>query len=146
MTDENTAMEATEEEDFSFDDLMSPEEMATLKALKEKAKNMKAGLEKGKGVMFEKLVVNFAERISQASKDVVTVSTKEPYTDGNLYSITFGAEEKKEAIDTNALAKEILDEYLTNIEQFMGLSDSVRFNGQYQGEKVYFQIRKRKKA
>jgi len=127
-------------------DLMSPEEMAQYKALQQKMKAQKAAVGPAKSKLFNTLTEKFAGLILQAKKDIVTISTGEAYLDGNIYTVTFGVDEEKEVIDTKKLTLDIIDANQAPIESLMGIADSLKVNGEFNGKKLFWQIRKRQKA
>lgn len=133
---------AEQEQDDSV--LMTPDELALLKKLQEKRKAMSKAMSGEKEKLFESLTKNFAGIISKAKKDIVTVSTKDGYEDGQDYSITFGVDEDKEEIDGDKVARQILDDNLSVIESLIGISNSLKVQGTYEGQKLFWQVRKRK--
>lgn len=142
--EKNMNDELATNEDFELDELMTPEEMALYKKLHEKKKAQQKAMNGVKDKLFNTLTGEFGGIISKVKKDVVTVSLKDPYEDGNIYAITFGSEEETEQeIDTQALAKAIIDQNLDAIEPIMGISNSMKVSGSFEGKKLFWQIRKR---
>lgn len=127
------------------DDLMTPEEMQLLKKLQAKRKSQQKALSGVKDKLFEDLTLGFAETISTIKRDAVTISTKEDYSDGNTYAITFGSNEEVEGdgIDGKQLSIDILDMHLSTIDAIMGISNSIKIAGVFEGKKVFWQIRKK---
>jgi hypothetical protein len=124
--------------------LMTPEEMAKLKALQEKSKAMKKALGGVKDDLFQSLTEKFAPTITKVKKDQVTVSTGEALEDGNIYAISFGSEEEvDQEVDTKKLAETIIGENLATIEQIMGISNSMKITGTFEGKSYFWQVRKR---
>lgn len=139
-----TEVEDTESDDLGLDStLMTPEEMAQYKALQQKMKDMKKAVGPAKDKLFTDLTEAFGALIYKAKKDIVTISTGEPYEDGNIYAITMGVDEEKEEINTKELAVQIIENKLSTIESLMGISNSLTVKGEYDGKKLYWQIRKR---
>ena len=156
MTEENTEVQETEvqetevqetegdQDTFDESDLMTPEEMVMLKKLTEKRKSQQKAMSGIKDNLFQTLTGAFGAAFSKVKKDVVTVSTKEKMPDGNIYSITFGVEaDDKDGVDTNALAISVIEGHLDVIEPIMGISNSLKVDGTYEGKKLFWQIRKR---
>lgn len=139
-------METTEAESMNdFADLMTPEELAQLKELQAKRKEMQKAMSGVKESFFKTLTETYGSVLAKVKKDVVTISTKEAHSDGNIWAITFGVEEdtKEGDIDTKELTTTIIDAHLANIERLMGISNSLKVQGEVEGKKVYFQFRKR---
>jgi len=137
---------ANEVEKVQTSNLMTPEEMALLKKLQEKRKAQQKAMGGIKDNLFETLTSTFGAAMSKVKKDVVTVSLKEAYADGNIYAITFGVEDDESGeqdVDTGALALSIIDGHIDTIEPIMGISNSVKVTGTYEGKKLFWQIRKR---
>lgn len=138
MTDETNIQAADDTE------LMTPEEMALFKKLQEKRKKQKSLLKGTKEELFNSLTENFGSAMAKAKKDVSSISMKEKAEDGNLYAISFGVEDDEtEEIDTEALAQRIINENMHLIDQLMGLSNSAKLTGEYNGKKLFWQIRKK---
>jgi len=136
--------EITKVEDLS--ELMTPEEMAMFKKLQAKRKAMQKASGSLKEQLFKSLTENYAPTIVKAKKDVVTISLDKPFSDGNTYAISFGVEEDEdntEEVDSSALALKLIEENIGNIEPLMGISNSLKLSGQYEGKKLFWQIRKR---
>ena len=137
MTDLQTAT------DFDSSDLMTPEELAMLKKLQEKRKAQQKQMGSIKDSLFISLTENFGPLMSKIKKDVVTVNTKIPFADGNRYAITFGMDvEETEELDTAALAVKIMEASLDKVEPIMGISNSLKLTGEYEGKKLFWQVRK----
>lgn len=128
-------------------DLMTPEELALLKRLQEKRKAQQKQLGSIKETLFTDLTSLFGAAMSKAKKDVVTVSLKsdKPYSDGNIYAVTFGVDDESETeeIDTHALALSIIEKTIDKVEPLMGISNSLKVTGTFEGKKLFWQIRKR---
>jgi hypothetical protein len=134
----------TEENGVEAPELMSPEEMAMLKKLQAKSKAMKAAMGGIKTDLFQVLTQTFGATISKVKKDVVTISTGEPMADENIYAITFGVETTEDGdVDTKALAVQIIENHLSEIEPIMGIGNSLKIAGTFEGKKLFWQIRKR---
>lgn len=146
MTEE---MATTEQTMDSGAELMTPEELALLKKLQAKRKQQQKALSGAKESLFDNLTEQFIEQMKKQKKDLITISTgKEPYSDGNLYAITFGtdtSEDGDEQTDSKELAVSILDSHINTIDMLMGISNSIKVTGDFQGQKAYWQIRKRDK-
>ena len=139
------ALEIQDQGQVEEDMLMTPEEMALLKKLQAKRKQQQKAMSGVKETLFQDLTMGFGEPMSMIKKDITTISTKEEYADGNVYSITFGSDEEVESsIDPKELAASILDEHLSKIEAIMGISNSIKLPGTFEGKKVFWQIRKPK--
>jgi hypothetical protein len=133
-------------EEIDEDGLMTPEELALLKKLNAKRKKQKEQLSGAKENLFQSLTEEFAAIISKAKKDAVTVSSKEACSDGNSYAVTFGVvpdNEEESDIDADALVKAIVEQNLSTIEPIMGISNSMKVTGEYEGRKLFWQIRKK---
>ena len=138
MTDEVTTT--------TDNDLMTPEELALLKKLQAKRKAQQAKMGETKETFFTTLTEKFAAIMGKCRKDVITVGmdAKKPFSDGNIYAVTFGIDdEKPEEIDTHSLAERIVTENIETIEPLMGISNSLKVSGTYEGKKLFWQIRKR---
>ncbi|KKQ34589.1 MAG: hypothetical protein US52_C0053G0012 [candidate division WS6 bacterium GW2011_GWA2_37_6] len=139
--------EVTTTQDDEMSGMMTPEELAMWKKLQAKRKAMTKQMGSIKEVLFKALTQNFASSIVRAKKDIVTISTKEKYVDGNAYSISFGVEqeesENSDELDTNELAVRILDENIGNLEPIMGIANNVKLSGTYEGKKLFWIIRKK---
>jgi hypothetical protein len=155
----NEMAETEATESNGLDNLMSPEELALFKKLQAKNKAMKKAMGGHKENLFNLLTENYLGQITQAQKNVVTVSTKEAQPDGFLYAISYGVEteESESDLDTNALAVKIITDNLATIEPIMGISNSMKVSGEIDTgnvdsegkpikEKVFWQIRKRESA
>jgi hypothetical protein len=140
----NEEIQTTEE--LATDDLMTPEEMAMLKKLQEKRKAQMKQMSSHKENLFQTLTSEFGQVMAKVKKDISTISTKNPLDDGNVYAITFGVEsddDEDSPIDSEAVAKELIEKHLSTIEPIMGISNSLKVSGTYEGQKLYWQIRKR---
>ena len=141
MTDEVTTTQDN--------DLMTPEELALLKKLQAKRKAQQAKMGETKETFFTTLTEKFAAIMGKCRKDVITVGmdSKKPFSDGNIYAVTFGIDDEKpegqEEIDTHSLAERIVSENIETIEPLMGISNSLKVSGTYEGKKLFWQIRKR---
>ena len=142
------AEEEEEKEDQGHLEMMSVDELELLKKLQKKQKAQKAASGKIRENLFNKLTEAYADAITMAKKNLVTISTKTPLEDGNVYTITLGEKEKddQEDVNTSNLAKEIVGQNLPVIESLMGIAFSMQVNGTYEGKELYWQIRKRKSA
>ena len=136
----------TESQEETGPELMTPEEMALLKKLQEKRKAQQKAMGGVKDDLFQTLTKGFGKDVYKAKKDVVTISTKDPYTDGNIYAITFGVEEEDSDVDQKALVASILEGSMNTIDAIMGISNSIKVSGTYEGKKLFWQIRKRPHA
>ncbi len=136
---------ATVEQSMETSDLMTPEELALFKKLKEKAKKQKELQKEVRENTFENLTNDFASIIMQAKKELVSISPKDALDDGMKYTITFGEDtsDDDESIDTNQIALDLLEKYLPKIEAIMGISNSVKLTGTYQGKSLFWQVRRR---
>ena len=131
-------------EEMETPELMSPEEMAMLKKLQAKAKSMKAAMGGIKTDLFQVLTTTFGATISKVKKDVVTISTGEALADGNIYALTFGVEGQEDGdVNTKELATKIIEDHLSEIEPIMGIGNSLKIAGTFEGKKLFWQIRKR---
>jgi len=125
-------------------DLMTPEEMAMLKKLQAKRKSQQKAMGATKQTLFEELTTLFGDQIKSIKKEVRTISTKVPRPDGNIYAISFGSDEDTDAdVDTVTLANDILDHNPDVVASIMGISNSIKVSGSYEGQKLFWQIRKR---
>jgi len=141
---ENELKPASEEESFDMNDLMTPEEFEQFKALEAKIKKQKKMAGQMKGKVFEDLTAKFGSTMSSLVKQQITISTKDAYSDGQIYSITFGVEQDEQPdIDTKELTTNIIDEFLSKVEPIMGVAKSLNLTGTYEGDKLFWQIRKR---
>lgn len=109
---------------------MTPEELQMFKELTAKYKEVKAEAGTKKNELFEKVIGSFGAKIASVKKDIVTITTKEAYTDGNVWSITIGMEGDESAdVDTAELAVEVMDDILSDVESVLGLGSSVKVAG-----------------
>lgn len=125
-------------------ELMTPEELALFKKLQAKRKAQQKMLGTVKDELFQNLTQTFGQLVSRAKTDVSTVSTKEPYTDGNIYAVSFGVDEDKaDEVDHDKVTRDLLDKFLPVIESIMGVSNSMKITGTFSGKKLFWQVRKR---
>ena len=125
-------------------DLMTPEEMAMFKKLKAKSQAMQKAMGGIKENLFQTLTKAYGSTLAKVKKDVVTISTGVAMPDGNIYAITFGVEGEEEGeVDTKALATKLIEDNLQEIEPIMGISNSLKITGTFEGKKLFWQVRKR---
>ena len=134
----------TNEASFDESAMVSPEEFELFKQLQAKIKKQKEMAGQLKGKLFEELTNDFGSAFFNLVKEQVTISTKEAYSDGNIYAITFGVDkEEGEEVDTKELTTRVIDEYLSKLEPMMGTAKSIKLTGTYEGKELFWQIRKR---
>ena len=122
---------------------MTPEELALYKKLTEKRKAQQKAMAGVKDQLFNLLTESYGATFARAKKDVTTLSLKDPFDDGNKYSVTFGSDEDIAAdIDPNQVVTEIIENNLSTIEPIMGISNSLKVSGTYQDKKLFWQIRR----
>ena len=124
---------------------MTPEKIAELKKLQAEYKEYREGLKENKTELFGEILEMFGDRFESLKKDLTTISTGEPFTDGNVWAITFGVEagSEDEAKDSKEVAKELLEAHLDAIEHIIGIGSSGKITGKYKGQNCYLQFRKR---
>ena len=135
-----TEVQTVETEASEF---MTPDELELLKKLQAKRKAQVSQMGAVKETLFQNLTKTFGSIISKCKKDLVTVSSP-VMEDGNIYAVTFGIEdETKSEVNTEELAKSIIEAHLATIEPIMGIGSSTKISGTYEGKKLFWQIRKR---
>ena len=123
---------------------MTAEELQQLKDLTAKFKEGKKEAGALKDTLFEKVIGTFGAKIASVKKDIVTITTKEAYSDGNVWAITVGIEnDDAEEANTSELAVEVMEDVIADVEAVLGLGSSVKVAGTYEGQKMSVQFRKR---
>ena len=125
---------------------MTAEEFQQLKELKEKLKAHKDGLVENKASLFQDIMAEFGSEIASCGKSIITISTKKPLNDGNVWAVSLGLSEEGDKGDSEKTAKSIMGKFRDRIEEVIAMSDSGKVDGTYEGNKAFLQFRRREAA